>query len=72
MTNKETIKILVTIIRWYEALKTEEDLNMKHNYKNDIVRLKKKVQKEFDYCDFGITEEDTPEARDRDAKKEVE
>ena len=56
MTNKETIKILVTIIRWHEALITEEDLNMKHNYKNDIVRLKKKVKKEFDYCDFGITE----------------
>ena len=58
MTDKETIKILVTIIRWYEALKTEENLNMKHNYKNDIVRLKKKVQKEFDCCYFGITEEE--------------
>ena len=70
MDKQEKIKKLVTIIRWHEFLQTEENENLRCYLKNGIARLKEGVKKEFDYCDFGIPEEDTPEARDRDAKKE--
>ena len=47
-SNDRQRKNLVTM-----SFKKEENINLKHNYKNDIVRLKKKVQKEFGFWNQG-------------------